>query len=220
MKKISYLSHFIDEQTPGYGGVDKFTLTQEKSLTCGDSCNKVSFHMTNHFGTHIDYPNHFFQDGKLSHDYSPADLLFSQVSFQHIVLKAGELLSISHMEKIDIHDDVDFIIVKTDFEKYRSEDTYWKENPGLSPELADFLKKKFPNLKGIGFDFISASSFVHRETGREAHKRFLGEKNGQPLLIVEDMKLAELTRAPQTLIIAPLLVRNVDGIQVTVLAIE
>ena len=45
-------------------------------------------------------------------------------------------------------------------------------------------------------DFISLSSFAHREEGRRAHKAFLcpygkGGIDFDPILIIEDMKLAQ-----------------------------
>ena len=65
-------------------------------------------------------------------------------------------------------------------------------------------------------DFISITSYQNREIGRLAHRQFLGGKN--PLLLVEDMDLSSLKKTPRSLICAPLLIENIDGSPVTIIA--
>ena len=76
----------------------------------------------------------------------------------------------------------------------------------------------------IGFDFVSLSCFQARDLGRRAHRAFLAqrpdglEEVAAPILVIEDMHLAELDVAPRRVVIAPLMYDAADGAPVTVIA--
>jgi len=71
----------------------------------------------------------------------------------------------------------------------------------------------------MGFDAISLTSFQHRELGREAHRAFLcPHKTHNPILIIEDMHLEKLTHTPASVICGPLMLKDADGVPVTVIA--
>jgi kynurenine formamidase len=55
--------------------------------------------------------------------------------------KAGHLIAPQDMPRLA---DCELLLVKTGFEKYRRKEIYWRNSPGLSPELAGFLRKKCP----------------------------------------------------------------------------
>ena len=52
------------------------------------------------------------------------------------------------------------MIIKTGYGAYRSLDKYHNDNPGLNSSLANVLKDRFSKLRGIGFDFISLTSWM------------------------------------------------------------
>lgn len=218
MKTKIYLSHFLSEDTPGYGGNKGFFTNITKNMCCGDSCNQQEWKFTNHIGTHIDCPKHFDKNGKSLSDY-PAEFWFMQnVCFLEITIEEDLLIDLKgYVDQID--DDCEFLIIKTGFCNIRDQKAYWESGPGLKACSGKLLRELKPNLKAIGFDFISLTSFQHREEGRSAHKAFLhSEGVGNPILIVEDMDLTKLNKAPENVVIAPLLVTDADGAQVTVLA--
>jgi kynurenine formamidase len=73
----------------------------------------------------------------------------------------------------------------------------------------------------IGFDFISLSSYAHRDLGREAHRAFLAEleidgDNKDPILIIEDMDLSKIKICLSKIIVSPLRFEMADGAPVTV----
>ncbi|EOH7266710.1 cyclase, partial [Campylobacter coli] len=100
----------------------------------------------------------------------------------------------------------------------RDQEVYWKENFGFHPEIASYIRRDFPNVRLFGFDSISISSFSNRELGRIAHKNFLDPK--KPILLLEDMKLNNLSEKTniKKLIVAPLRIKNSDGLPCTVIA--
>jgi kynurenine formamidase len=120
------------------------------------------------------------------------------------------------VENHDIPVDTEFLIINTSFGSYREEVAYWNNNPGLSPSLAAPLKTRCPNLKAVGFDFISVSSYQNRLLGREAHKAFLLAND---ILLIEDMKLDEIqNKAIKSVTALPLLIDKIDGGPITIIA--
>ena len=86
--------------------------------------------------------------------------------------------------------DNDVLLFQSGWSNYRDNEKYIYDNPGIHPDVGFFLRMNFPNIKAIGFDWISISSYKNRALGREAHKAFLdpaGRNN--PILIIEDMNL-------------------------------
>lgn len=216
--KTLFLSHFLSESTPGYGG-HKDVLIEKISCICnGDSSNTFKITLKNHVGTHIDLPKHFYNNGKTLSGF-PADFwFFNKPQLLTIDLKENQLLLKMDLEgKVNL--DTDFLLIKSGFETKRSEEAYWKNGPGISEEVGFWLRDDFPKLKCIGFDLISLTAYQHREEGRRAHRAFLNPyKNHEPILIVEDMSLSNLISPPKKIIISPLLIENADGVQVTVFA--
>lgn len=222
-KRVSmqYLSHYLSNSTPAYAGSQNDISIEQASCICGgDSSNTMRISLKNHIGTHIDLPRHFDKEGKILNDYTADQWIFNKVQLIDLPVEKDHMITISDIEgKVD--SSIEFLIIKTGFEKNRNNDFYWNSNPGFLPEVGTYLREKFPNLRAIGFDFISLSSFKNRPTGRLAHKKFLVESlPGSPILIVEDMKLSELKSSPSSLIVAPLLINEADGIPVTIFSSE
>jgi len=215
-KKYIYLSYFLDNQTPLYGGSKGIQIKPERSIISGDTANTKNISFNNHSGTHIDFPNHFFQDGYTSEIYNASFWIFCRPYLLNKEAIADQIISLSDEEIAPIPSETDFLIFKTGFGKHRGEETYWKNNPGFAPEVADILRKNFPYLRAIGMDFISLTAYQHRELGRTAHRAFLGGR--RPILLIEDMDVRQLNGQPKLIICAPLLLKGVDGAPVNIIA--
>lgn len=213
MRRI-YLSHFIANNTPLYGGSNTITIQRDKDITKGDSSNTTHLSFSNHTGTHIDFPLHFNNDGKSLNAYAPEFWFFPH---PYILCHNAEENELIHLiDQIDsIPIETDLLLIKTGFQKCRGSEKYWKNNPGLSPALAHELKKHCPFLRAIGMDFISVSSFQNREVGRIAHSKFLLEED---ILLIEDMNLSEVNNPIVQIFCFPLLVNLIDGTPITVIA--
>lgn len=112
----------------------------------------------------------------------------------------------------------ELLIVKTGQCHQRSKDSYWQNNYGISPEVADYLRINFPNIRIMGFDIISVASFSERSIGKQAHRKFL--KPEHPILLLEDMDLTALRKSSKIvdIFVAPMRIRNCDGLPCTVVA--
>ena len=217
--KNIFLSHVITTDTPTYGNRDIFIDELNTSFKLGDKAetSKWSF-SNNHFGTHIDAPRHFIIEGKTVTDFDANFWLFSKINCVEITCSTAALIVTKDINSFNIDPEVELLLIKTEYEQYRGSTKYWNENPGISPELGFYLKKKYPNLRAIGFDFISVTSFQYLNTGREAHLALLD--GFRPILPIEDMSLSLITSATdiKEVIVSPLRVFQSNGTPVTVIA--
>ena len=215
MKNI-FLSYFTDTHTPIYGGEKIIEIKDKSSISNGDSSNSKILKFPNHSGTHIDFPNHFAENGKTINDYESSFWLFKNITVLKYLAKDNEIINETLINKNEIPAETDFLIINTEFYKKRESKEYWNNNPGLSPSLAAKLKSICPNLKVIGFDFISLTSYQNRILGRESHKEFLVKND---ILIIEDMDLRNIDNKNFISITAlPLLFEKLDGAPITILA--
>ncbi len=217
---LLFLSYILDENTPTYGNRNKFVLNPNASIVKGDVANDSSISTTVHMGTHLDLPFHFHQDGQTIEAFDADHWHFNKILFidlqpQEIVIK-NELIDL--LIPVKDKDSYELLIVKTGACHYRDEDKFWNANPGFAPEISDYLKENFKNIRVLGFDSISVSSFSERMIGREAHKRFL--EPSHPIMLLEDMDLRALdnTLSIKSMIISPLRIGKCDGLPCTVFA--
>jgi arylformamidase len=215
MYKNIFLSYYMDDNTPLYGGYYGVKMQNLRSIENGDSANTKLLEFCNHSGTHIDFPNHFSIQGKVVEDYDANFWIFNSPYFIEIEAIDNQIIDLTIEQIHAIPQNVDFLILKTGFSKFRNEERYWKSNPGIAPELASKLKLRCPNLRVLGMDIISLTSFGDRPLGRISHNKFLIDNN---ILIVEDMFLDNLISQPKKIYCLPLLRKGLDGSPVTVIA--
>ncbi len=210
----TYLSYFINNDTPQYGGDKAIDIQQRSSISKGDSSNSTLLHLPNHVGTHIDFPKHFGDQGKTINDYDAGFWEFTQPFLLDYQADAEEVIDLA-VQLESIPKNTDFLLIRTGFKRFRGQEKYWNNNPGLAPELAERLRIHCPKLKAVGFDFISLSGYQNRMLGREAHREFL---NKNDILIIEDMDLQHLPESIVKVMALPLMIDQVDGCPITVIA--
>jgi len=172
----------------------------------------------NHSGTHIDFPYHFNSMGKTLNDYNAAFWVFDNIELVDLSGKLQDCQIIGSDMFFEINnEDIELLLIKTGYGSYRGTNRYTLTPPGLSFELANYLRINFPKLRCVGMDLISISSYSNRDEGRKAHHAFLNPDEGEPILLIEDMKL-DMDGPFNKVIVAPLLIDNADGAPCTVLA--
>ena len=216
--KAVWLSHVLNNSTPLYGGAKEISISADRSITSGDSCNTSNLKISSHAGTHVDAPCHFYQDGRTVDSYPPGQWIFSSPALIEKDSSPGRILdeyalsqSLANVERT-----TDLLLIKTGFEKYRYESAYWETGPGLAASLASVLLNSFPRLKAIGIDSLSISSLLNRQEGRLAHEAFLSRN----ILLFEDMSLCQLQpNVPVRQVIAlPLRYAAADGAPCSIVA--
>ncbi|MDC1174970.1 cyclase family protein [Bacteriovoracaceae bacterium] len=216
--KTIFLSHPFRETFPSYGQPDtSIEVEAVKSISCGDSCHTYTFKMNNHWGTHIDSPNHFYSDGKKLTDYDASFWEFDKAQIIDVDVSKRLVL-----EKDDfvgkVAKDTDILFVRSGYTEKRCEACYATENPGIHSEVGFYLRKNFPGLRVIAMDFISISSRTNREEGRKSHQAFLNPNgHGDPILIAEDVKISKNIQKISKVTILPLMIEQIDSAPCTII---
>lgn len=220
MSNYVLLSHVLRQDTPSYGNRDKVIIRVNSSIKSGETANSSCLVLSNnHIGTHIDVPRHFAVDGKRTIDYPISDYVFERCQVVELPKTDACLIGQDDFANLEIDVDVELLLIRTGYEKLRGQDAYWNNNPGLAPDLADYLRTNFKKLRCVGFDFISVTSWKHRPEGRLAHKAFLAPDDGsREIWAIEDMSLKEAPKNIGKVIVAPLMVEDGNGTAVTVIA--
>lgn len=218
---LVWLSYPLNTLTPSYGNGEGFKREYIKDISKGDSCNTSRWQLTSHIGTHVDTPNHFYSNGKSITDFPPEFWNFSKISvIREPVINENMCIDVDeNFEKMP--KETDLLLIYTGFSKHRNETKYWTANPGLSSELAIFLRRQYPNLRAVGIDSISISSWQSRDEGRKAHRSFLNPDDyGNPILLIEDMDLSILEDDVEILSCCalPIRVKGADGAPCTIVA--
>ena len=217
MEKI-WLSHVLSADTPMYGHQNKISINSCSSISGGDTCNSGAINLPFHSGTHIDAPNHFIDNGKAVDSFSPDFWVFDHPSIMEVSAAPGHLIGIEDIKPFNAFsqkNEIDILIIRSGFETYRNKNIYSLNGPGLAAELVDFIKINCPNVRVVGMDFISVSSFSNRQAGRKAHKAFL-EKD---ILLLEDMKLSSIKPLDKLrkIIAMPIRIKGADGAPCTII---
>lgn len=222
MRNNICLSHLISQSTPAYGNRDRIFIRDNSSILKGETANSSCWIFSNnHIGTHIDSPRHFSATGKKTHEFPVNDFFYDKVAVVDITCATGILISIEDFKKVEesVPADTELLIIRTGYESYRQDDKYWNDSPGLAAELADYFRAGYPDLRCVGFDFISLTSWNFRPEGRVSHKAFLcPEGDKKSILVIEDMALAGIISGIRSVIVAPMFVEDGNGGAVTVFA--
>ncbi|MBP7506952.1 MAG: cyclase family protein [Prolixibacteraceae bacterium] len=219
-KRYMLLSYSLGVDIPLYPGTPPVKIQPVKEISNGDSCNTYKVEMSNHAGTHIDAPKHFYKDGKAIDDFEITSFVFKNPLIIDCQKKDEEAILLEDIENISINFSPDIVLLKTGFSKYRHNDheKYCYDNPYLSPAGARRLKKVFPSMRALAVDCISVANHKRKEHGRETHMVLLGEE-GKGVFIIEDIFLPDEDISFDEIIIAPLFLKECDSAPCTILGI-
>lgn len=195
-------THIIDNGITAYTEETKPEIKQIATID-NDHYEERSINIFTHTGTHIDSPRHMLKEGRYIDEYKLEDLIGPAV-----------IIDLSHIKEITKNDllryneeinKAEFVLIKTGWEKYWCMKEYLNNYPTLTIEAAEYLSSF--KVKAVGVDCISIGKAEDEIT---IHKIFL-EKD---ILIIENLNLREKVEGIFKLIVAPLKVKNSDGVPV------
>lgn len=220
MKRLVYLSYPLRSVNPAYGQEQcAMEISPVKSMAAGDSCNVFRIGLENHWGTHVDGPRHFFNEGPEIAAYAADFWFFSSPQLIHVDVSPGQIIGCREIAPL-LCAQADLLLICSGWGRFRHEPLYSRQNPGLDPELGRLIRRDYPGIRAIGLDFISVSSYMHRDLGRESHRAFLAPVGGNaPLVIIEDMDLSADLSGLSAVWIAPLRVEGIDSAPCTAVGI-
>jgi arylformamidase len=143
--KLIDLSHTVFTDMPAYPGDESRTLIERVSEH-GETAHQCSiFSMGCHVGTHIDLPLHFL-DGEPSLDILPPDVCLGRARVFSAPQGAvgPEVFATADLSGLD------FVILRTGWERRWGTDDYYRNWPWLTPESATLLAGA--GLRGVGLD--------------------------------------------------------------------
>ena len=170
------------------------------SIASGDQWEQTQLRLTDHTGTHIDFPAHFNPEGR-SIDQVPLERIFGVTA--HVVEFAADRPSIRPEDVSGLAlQPGEAVLLKT-LNSQRPRDRVASDYMYLEPQAAEILTQKGPSL--IGIDYLSVDAF--HSTDYPSH-RLLLERN---ILILEDLDLAAVTPGQYRLYCLPLKVTKTSG---------
>lgn len=213
------LSYSLDHETPLYGFTPKIQFAPLRSISKGDTSNTTLITLCTHSGTHIDAPLHFARQGRSITDFGIADFIFHSPLLIHCPKDPGSLVKVQDIMPYEKElSTCDILLIRTDFSRFRGQEIYRTHNPGLCPSLARYIISQFQNIRAIGIDTISVSSYQNRDLGKETHQIFLtDDKDKSSMILVEDLCLDGLDYI-EKLFVIPLMLKGLDGSPATVFA--
>lgn len=221
--RYEVLSYPINSATPMYGETPGPVFINYSQITLKNTSNSCVISVHNHTGTHVDAPKHFVDEGKSISKYSVDELIFNNPIILEFPKNSAELITPGDLQPVLHHLQIcDCLLLHTGYGQFRNEEKYRTHNPGIAPETILLIRKEYPNIRCIGIDSISISSFQHRNEGREAHKVAFTKRAGlgEPLLLIEDMKLDIISgKSIEKIFIIPWGIDGIDSAPCNIIAI-
>ncbi|WP_420026322.1 cyclase family protein [Haemophilus influenzae] len=174
----------------------------------------------NHCGTHMDAARYFVKDGLSINELPIEYFCHKDVVLLEVPKDEAEGITKEDLEPYaDILAQVSFAFLRTRFEKYRTENPliYQNEGPYIATSAGKYLSDNYPNLKGVGIDFLTLGSPSSRvpdtENPKNYHQAILGYHSGRFTTVIEDMHLSELPKGAKIkqFINAPLRIVGLDS---------
>jgi len=150
--EIFDLSHKLNNQTPVFPGTAKPTFESAATID-KDGYRETHFNFESHLGTHIDAPAHILETGQTL-DQLPVSAFTGKAIIIEIPANTKYIDKSSLFPFQEKLAETDFVLFKTGWCKKWGSNEYFSNFPVLAEEAANWLISF--NLKGIGFDAISA----------------------------------------------------------------
>jgi len=150
--KLYDLTHLLNNESPVYPGISSPQFTPAASIE-ENGYRETHFKFHSHLGTHIDAPSHMLETG-LSLD--KLDIYtFSGKALIIPVPKKAKIIEKKFIQNFNAQlAENEFVLFKTGWSRFWGKREYFGDFPVLDTPALEFLLSF--NLKGIGFDTISA----------------------------------------------------------------
>lgn len=206
------LTHVISETMPVYPGTKPPTLTTGSRYEI-DGFRETILTLYSHTGTHMDAPNHLYQDRTMLDVFPVSQFIGSAVVVDCTNKKAGEAITMDDLGSVrECIDSADFLLFHTGWSCHWGTREYFGEYPCLDNDVLDYVsqtKKKGVGLDVIGLDPVSDSSLSR-------HRRLFSKSEA---VVIENLtNLDQLGTGLFTFIALPIKFEHADGAPVRAVA--
>lgn len=202
MKVLYDITTPIHQDMPVYEGDDPIETTSILTIEESGIANITGIvNFTTHFGTHVDPPLHFVQNGQ-SLDDVPLERFCG-------VAKVIEIEEGGNIDERQLRQHLispnDIVLFKTDNSRRRllEKKDFHTDHAYISQDGAEYLVQK--KVKMVGVDYLSVDKYG--DESFPAHNTLL--RNG--VVILESANLVEVEPSIYYLICLPLKIRGADG---------
>ena len=209
--KIIDLTHSIANDMTVYPGGPKPQNKIVSNVT-DNGYKETEIHIRSHNGTHMDSPNHVFEDGISLDKIDVINFVGTAALIDCSSLEEGGIITYDFIEKNkEAIDNSEFIVFRTDWSKYWNTDKYLGNYPVISDDVVDFILTS--NKKGIAFDTISVDPIDASVLAK--HHKILQNN----ILIFENLTNLDLIDSDTFVFCAlPLKFENSDGAPIRAIA--
>ncbi len=206
--KVIDISIPITEKTIVWENEFSPQIKEYESISNGSTSNTSLIKMSLHTATHIDFPRHFFDDGKTLEDFE-LERFYGRVYVAEI---DDDPVTDKSFEKADIPEGTKKILIKTGNSELYKLGKFSKDFVALKNSGADWLIKR--GIELVGIDYLSIEKYENESY--PVHRRLL--KND--VLIVEGLNLENVSEGEYILFSLPLKVFSKDAAPVRAFLLE
>jgi arylformamidase len=213
MSKHIFLNHPLSTDSPNPPAIPKPEFTPFMSLAKGDAANVTTIKVASHTGTHVDVPCHVIPDGLTITQFAADEFIFTQPMVFDLNLNDEALVMPDHLKPfVEKGRNADLLLFRFGYGSVRRVEParYSMKCPGFGVESAEFLVKNFPKMRCLGMDVPSLSCIAYLEKTMKAHNIILAGNAGR-FLVIEDMNLDQDLSQLKKVIVAPWLIKDLDG---------
>jgi arylformamidase len=200
-KDIYDISVLLGSESILFPNDTPYSMDSVETIERSGICNVSKLVLSAHYGTHIDAPLHFIQNGKSIDQYLVQEFILPA---QVVEIEDRQSIRPSELEPLDIKRG-DALLFKTNNSvSGRSVSGMFSEDfVYLSAEAADYCVKKRISLVGIDYATIDK----YGDMNFAAHRTLL--KNG--ILILEGIHLKDVPAGKYTLFCLPLKIKGSEA---------
>lgn len=214
------LSYKISKEEPVWPDSPKIEIRPVSQISAGEFFNSYNIKIFNHFGSHMDTPKHFKEDGPSISELPLDRFIYHKPVMIHIPKTFNEMVTVNDLQTFRNEiSQADLLMIHSGFSIYRTKDPerYCKEGPGVSSNACKYIIEEFPQLKTLAVDWISLSSYSN-DDGLLAHQYLLSKYNHY-ICIIEDINLEGIVFSNIKKVFSiPLFICGIDSSPVTVIA--
>lgn len=189
----------MHEDMPVWPEDPPFRLKKIKSFAKGDGVNVSKIKCCLHSGTHVDAPLHYVDGGKAVDELD----LDSLVGAACVVnLEGVKSVTAQDLEKLDIAEDINRILIRTSNSKHLKDKKFWKEYVSLTEDAATWIVER--GMRLVGVDYLSIAPY---EDGEKIHKILLEND----VVVVEGLNLDNIKSGIYDLTCLPIRIKGVEG---------
>jgi len=187
----------IRPDMPPWPGDAPFLQAITSAIMGGDSCNVSHLSIGSHFGTHIDAPYHFEDEG-IRLDQIPLDVLIGPTLVHQV--DASDVITTEDLPDLS---NIDRILFKTSNCRYIGDVEFHTNYISVGLDAAQALTEA--GVKLVGLDYYSIETYIAGDY--PVHHQLCGKG----VILLEGVDLRSIDPGMYELIVLPLKIEGCDG---------